>query len=340
MKRNDMAKRFLTANSAAHLLVDAVCASVIVRTSDADLMTAFILYNTFAFSTQCVLGLLTDRWGHCRMLAPVACFWVSLFGFLPLRAAWSAVLIGLGNSLFHVSAGSTVLENSEGKAAPLGFFVAPGALGVFAGKAFPQLRVELCILLTLCACWLLAENRLDRKQPAFVPDKEEPVKEFLNIALFLLLAVMTRAIGGPVAGISRQLTQWQGALIVCAVFAGKSLGGMISDSIGIRNMTAVSVPLAAVLILIADRSFAAGAAGQFLLNLSMPVTLFLIYRCLPKAPGFSFGLAASALWPGTLIGNYISASGKLRTALLLFCFGISLFSILYSERKISHEKSN
>ena len=53
-----------------------------------------------------------------------------------------------------------------------------------------------------------------------------------------------------------------------------------------------------------------------------------------------FGLAASVLWPGTLIGNYISISGELRAALLLFRFGISLFSILYSERKISHEKSN
>ena len=337
---NDMEKRFLTANSAAHLLVDAVCASAVVSAAAADLLTVFILYNTFAFSTQCVLGLLTDRYGHCRILAPAACFWVALCGALPLQATWIAVMIGLGNSLFHVSAGSTVMEISDGRAAPLGFFVAPGALGVFAGKVFPWFRTVFCILLTLTALWLLAEYRLERKQPVSVPDEEEPTREYLGMALLLLLAVMTRAIGGSVAVISRQLMTWQNALLIFTVFAGKSLGGIISDRIGIRKMTGISLPIAAILILITGRSFTAGTVGQFLLNLSMPVTLFLIYRCLPKAPGFSFGLAASALWPGTLIGNYISVSEKIRTALLLFCFGISLVSILYSERKISHEKSN
>ena len=39
--------------------------------------------------------------------------------------------------------------------------------------------------------------------------------------------------------------------------------------------------------------------GQFLLNLTMPVTLWLLYLAMPDSPGFAFGLAASALWPGT-----------------------------------------
>ena len=336
-----MTKRVLTANAAAHLLVDAVCASVVVSTSASELMTVFILYNTFAFSTQCLLGLLTDRFGHCRILAPAACFWVALCGFAPLGAIPAAVLIGLGNSLFHVAAGSRVLAFSEGKAAPLGLFVAPGALGVFAGKAFPHLRALLCILLALCAALLLLENRSAGCREENRLPEEKQSWEYLTTALFLLLAVMTRAIGGAVSsGSTGKLLFWQSLLVVFCVFAGKSLGGVISDRVGIRNMTALSIPLAAMLILLTGRSFAAGAAGQLLLNLSMPVTLFLVYRCLPKSPGFSFGLAASVLWPGTLIGNYISVSGELRTALLLFCFGISLFSILYSERKISHEKSN
>lgn len=336
-----MTKRVLTANSIAHLLVDAVCASVVVSAATPALLTVFILYNTFAFSTQCVLGLLTDRVGHCGLLAPGACIWVALCGFLPVPPSAGAVLIGLGNSLFHVSAGSRVLESSAGKAAPLGLFVAPGALGVFAGKAFPALRIGLCILLILCAVWLQIENRVVAPRPDDRFHGEAQPREILPVALLLLLAVMTRAIGGAVSSDSSgSLLFRQSLLVVFCVFAGKSLGGLISDRVGIRRMTAVSVPLAAILILLSGRSLAACAAGQFLLNLSMPVTLFLVYRCLPKSPGFAFGLAASVLWPGTLIGNYISISGRLRTALLLFCFGISLFSILYSERRISHEKSN
>ena len=337
-----MTKRVLTANAAAHLLVDAVCAAVIVSSSTPELPAVFFLYNTFAFSTQCVVGLLTDRLGHCKTLAPAACLWVALCGVLPLQPVFGAVLIGLGNSLFHVSAGSEVLVHSEGKAAPLGFFIAPGALGVFAGKAFPELRPVLCGLLILSGLWLLIENRIDREQTAssYNYNKVGQSKELLPTALLLLLAVMTRAIGGAVAGGTGQTVFWKSLVIVICVFAGKSLGGLASDRFGIRRVTVISIPLAAFLILIAGRCFAAGAAGQFLLNLSMPITLFLIYRCLPNAPGFAFGLAASVLWPGTLIGKYISVSGKMKVVFILLCFGMALFSILYAERKITHEKGN
>ncbi len=334
-----MTKRLLTAYSAAHLLVDAACAAVIVGSSALGLSSVFFLYNTFAFSTQCVVGLLTDRVGHCKALVPAACLWVALCGFIPLPPIVSAVFIGLGNSLFHVSAGSEVLEHSKGKATPLGLFVAPGALGVFAGKAFPALRSVLGALLILCAIWLFFENRIDTNQSRPV-SKGEKTQELLPVALLLLLAVMTRAIGGTVAGSTGQSAFWMSLFIVFCVFAGKSLGGLASDRFGIRRLTVISIPLAAVLILLAGRSFAAGAAGQFLLNLSMPVTLFLIYRCLPDAPGFSFGLAASVLWPGTLIGRCISSSGKIQVILVLLCFGIGLFSIVFAERRVSHEERN
>ena len=336
-----MTKRVLTANAAAHLLVDAVCAAVIVGSSTPELPAVFILYNTFAFSTQCVVGLITDRLGHCKTLAPVACLWVALCGVIPLPPTVGAVLIGMGNSLFHVSAGSEVLEHSEGKAAPLGLFVAPGALGVFAGKEFPELRPVLCVLLILSGIWLLVENRIDWGQTVSSYNyKEGQSKELLPTALLLLLAVMTRAIGGAVAGGAGQTAFWKSLVIVICVFAGKSLGGLASDRFGIRRVTVISIPLAAFLILIAGRYFAGAAAGQFLLNLSMPITLFLIYRCLPSAPGFAFGLAASVLWPGTLIGKYISVSGEIKVVFILLCFGMALFSILFAERKITHEKSS
>jgi FSR family fosmidomycin resistance protein-like MFS transporter len=337
-----MTKRVLTANATAHLLVDAVCAAVIVGSSTPELPAIFFLYNTFAFSTQCVVGLLTDRLGHCKTLAPVACLWVALCAVLPLQPIVGATLIGLGNSLFHVSAGSEVLGHSEGKAAPLGFFVAPGALGVFAGKTFPELRPVLCGLLILSGIWLLIEKHIDREQTVSSYDynKIGQSKELLPTALLLLLAVMTRAIGGAVAGGAGQPALWRSLIIVICVFAGKSLGGLSSDRFGIRRVTVISIPLAAFLILIAGRCFAAGAAGQFLLNLSMPVTLFLIYRCLPKSPGFAFGLAASVLWPGTLIGKYVSVSGEIKVVFILLCFGVALFSILFAERKITHEKNS
>ena len=37
----------------------------------------------------------------------------------------------------------------------------------------------------------------------------------------------------------------------------------------------------------------------------MPVTLWLLYRRMPDSPGFAFGLAASALWLGTIAGTLL-----------------------------------
>ena len=62
----------------------------------------------------------------------------------------------------------------------------------------------------------------------------------------------------------------------------------------------------------------------------MPVTLWLLYCAMPDSPGFAFGLAASALWPGTLAGKFIELTGAARWIFLLLCFGFCLFAILFS----------
>ena len=67
----------------------------------------------------------------------------------------------------------------------------------------------------------------------------------------------------------------------------------------------------------------------------MPVTLWLIYRAMPESPGFAFGLAAAALWPGTLAGQLISLTGAWNSALILVSFAAGLAAIIYAEKKLS-----
>lgn len=77
--------------------------------------------------------------------------------------------------------------------------------------------------------------------------------------------------------------------------------------------------------------------GQFLLNLTMPVTLWLLYLAMPDSPGFAFGLAASALWPGTLVGRMMN--GQMLWLCVLISFSFGLVSILYSEKRILAEEA-
>ena len=319
----------LLLNSIAHFLVDGLCVTTLFAAgAEGDrLLLAVLLYNTLAFSTQCVVGLAMDKLGRCKAVTVVALALVILGFALPLPFFVKIVLVGLGNSLFHVAAGMATLEQSGGKAWQLGIFVAPGAFGVTLGTLFPRFGWVLAAAMLLCGAAIAI-----RKEAPAIPAKSAPVSDRFPLMPVLLLtcAVAVRALGGVAVNFPWKQTAFHAFLMTFFVFAGKSAGGFVCDRVGERRSAWLSIPLAAVCIAFFSASIPLSLLGQFLLNLTMPVTLWLLYRLLPRAPGFAFGLAASALWPGTIAGYFISLSGPWLWAFVIvtFCFGI--FAILYA----------
>ena len=319
----------LLLNAVSHLLVDGVCLAALfgVGADSSRLMTAVMLYNTLAFTTQCLVGLWTDRTGLSRSAEPFSMLLVAAGYFLPAPLLLRVVLIGVGNSLFHVCGGTVTLENSLGKAAPLGVFVAPGAFGVLLGRLFPQLGAAFSIALIVLAAALFAVYRKEGKTA--VPGRPEDIFP-LPAATLLTAAVAVRAIGGCCAEFPWNTGAAAAAAMTFFVFAGKTAGGFVCDRIGAAKGSAASIVPAALLIAFLGANMPASLLGQFLLNLSMPVTLWLLYRLMPGEPGFAFGLAASALWPGTLAGMMIKLSGSARVALILISFVFGLAAVLYA----------
>jgi FSR family fosmidomycin resistance protein-like MFS transporter len=129
-------------------------------------------------------------------------------------------------------------------------------------------------------------------------------------------------------------TSGMAMLLALFVFAGKSAGGFICDRVGVRPTAMISLIPAAILIVFCSQWMLPSLMGQFLLNLTMPVTLWLLYQAMPDSPGFAFGLAASALWPGTLVGRMIN--GQVLWLCVLISFSFGLIAILYSEKRILH----
>ena len=325
-------------NSFAHFLVDALSITTLFSAGEAEerLLIGVLLYNTLAFSTQCVVGLFVDRFGRCRSLETLS-FALVILGFaLPLPFYARITLVGLGNSLFHVAAGTVTLEQSDGKAWPLGVFVAPGAFGVTLGTLYPRFGWVLAALMLLTAAALLL-----RKEDAARPDGDTKRAEkgfpLLPVAL-LSIAVAVRALGGVAVSFPWKQTAFHAFAMTFFVFAGKSAGGFVCDRLGAKRSAWVSIPLAAVCIAFFSASMPLSLLGQFLLNLTMPVTLWLLYRLMPDAPAFSFGLAASALWPGTIAGYFIRLTGPWLWALVIlsFCFGI--LAILYASRQLERSE--
>ena len=122
------------------------------------------------------------------------------------------------------------------------------------------------------------------------------------------------------------------------MFAGKALGGYLCDRIGCGKSAVLSIVPAAVLTAFFAGSMLPALAGQLLINLTMPVTLWMLYLLLPKEPGLAFGLAASALWPGTIIGMFIKLSGPARSVLILASFLFGAGAIIYADRYIRRGK--
>ena len=320
-------------NSIAHFLVDALCVTTLFSAGESGerLMIGVILYNTLAFSTQCLVGLWIDRLRLCKTpeLASLACV---ILGFaLPIPFYLRIALVGLGNSVFHVAAGTVTLRSSCGKAWQLGVFVAPGAFGVTLGTVFPKFGWLLAGLMLLCA----AAIALTQTQDDVLVQQSSSDRRFPVMPLILLtLAVAVRAIGGVAVSVPWKHTALHAFLLTAFVFAGKTAGGFVCDRIGAKRAAWLSIPLSAVCIAFFPQIMPLSLLGQLLLNLSMPVTLWLMYRLTPEAPGFAFGLAASALWPGTIAGQLIALSGPYLWLLVFSTFLFGLFAILYSSRRI------
>lgn len=331
-----MSDMLLPLNSVSHLLVDALCAATVFGPCAAagELAVPILVYNTLAFSSQCFVGLAADRLRRHAAAASAAMLLIAAGFALPLPVMARIICIGAGNSVFHVAAGAMTLERSRGRAGRLGVFVAPGAVGLALGTLWPGLGALFAVLLVICAIAVIPVEKRSERLPCAPAERETG----LIIPVLLTLAVAVRALGGAVVSFPWKNGTALALLTVACVFAGKTAGGFACDRFGARRMALFSVLPAALLIAFGASWTAPSLLGQFALNLTMPVTLWLLYRAMPEAPGFAFGLAASALWPGTVTGQLLTLTGTALWACVLAAFLFGLCAILYAERIINARK--
>jgi len=273
-------------------------------------------------------------------------------------------LIGMGNSFFHVGGGGYSLSVSKGKAAGIGIFVGPGSLGLAAGILFPEMKLIYVIGLVFAGIAVTLQgfmrgSRYIKKSsgslPEFLKEKkvhnnaaDESNREIPSLppwilvltAVLLCLAVAFRAFGGSFPGYS-----WKKgipAILIAAIFvmAGKIAGGFAYDQFGAWKTIIISSILAAPVIVFFSGNAPASLLGIFALNIAMPVTLVLLYRCLHQYPAFSFGLAASVLFPGSLLGQMAGTGLKKEpawesSAIFICCSIAALLFVLICYRLIT-----
>lgn len=290
--------------SMSHFFVDFLCTALLAArldTPDAgSILMLAILYNALAFAFQLPLGALGDLLDQRRIFAAAGCLLVAVGSFLS-SALLMCLCIGLGNALFHVGGGREALQKSEGKAAAVGRFVAPGAVGIFLGPRLTHLlwlrRYWLPgILLILAVLLLLQSPQFHRS----IPKRPLSRPRLAGILGCMFFTVFLRSYMGTVLQYSF-LTHLFGALcFTLCIFLGKFFGGVLADRFGALPFSAAAQVACIVFFTLSAKVPWLAYPGIFLFNTTMAITATELYRCLPQLPGTMFGLTTLALFLGVL----------------------------------------
>lgn len=300
--------RMVSVYSVTHFLVDFSCAFLmfhnIVGTTDR--YVCILLYNFCAFAMQMPLGILADKWNQNHLFAATGCAIIGIaYGLWQIPVA-AAVIVGIGNGMFHVGGGIDILNISEKKSGALGIFVSPGAFGIYFGTMPGKgngLTVIPILLALLAATVLIIFVR--RTQGGEYVDNSRfslsggTFPQMLTAAALLFLVVCLRSYVGLTISFPWKGTGYWAVVLVCAVVLGKTAGGLMADRFGAVKTACVSLGIAALLFLVPQIP-ATGVLSMLLFNMTMPITLWAMARIFPGAKGFSFGLLTFGLFLGFL----------------------------------------
>lgn len=292
----------LSVYSVVHALIDASCAAIIaadISLGKADLGSIsfyVVLYNIIAFAFQAPLGFMADRMKKPAETAAIGCLLV-LTGVLSYRTvSFALVIAGLGNALYHLGGGITVLNLRPGKAALPGIYVSTGAVGLLigtlAGKSayFSVLPFAALLIAASVIIFCIKRSHINYNFKA-----EVNFYKFNIILISIFASIAIRSLVGFMLAYPWKSDTFLLIAFTVAVASGKAFGGILGDRFGWRRVTICSLLISAPLLVLGMNMPLLAILGVFLFNMTMPVTLTAIFDILPGYSGFAFGLTTLAL---------------------------------------------
>lgn len=297
--------------STLHFVIDCLSIFIVlsvvnrIQSSTAEVLKIILLYNFLAFATQWFFGWQADRRRQYHTVLSLSLFLAIIsLSSLPFTSFIPIILIGLANAMNHIGAGGLVLQDSNYQAWKLGVFVAPGALGLLIGSKLTY-SATLILILVLVVFGILLINLTIK--PAYKNAISNPLPQTISnrkyrvfVLLLLMSIVVIRALVGGSISFTWKTQPSFFLLLPLTVFIGKFSGGFIADKYRFIPTGIISLLLAAIGLYLGQEYPFAGLTGIALFQITMPITLALIYQQLPTHPGLSLGLTTLSLFIGSL----------------------------------------
>ncbi len=305
----------------SHFMVDLSCAFLVASIKDTNIIVALLLYNFCAFALQMPLGLIVEgRFPPLKIASVGIALIIVSWLFIDYKIV-ALTIAGFGNALFHLGGGLSVMSKTS-KAASLGTFIAPGALGIYLG-AFLKNIWQIPIILIMCTLVLLHWVKKDNKATSC--DTQFIINHKYWIIISLLIVVIFRGFIGTLQTFPWK-SEWSLAFVL-AVVLGKIIGGFLSDKFGALKTGMVSLITSAICFLVPSSPIL-GLIGVLAFQTTMPITLWVVTRVTAK--GFGFGLLTFGLFIGSIptflnLQLQISLTAMTIISLIIFTLGIKLF---------------
>lgn len=329
-----------------HLITEIACFYMLNKITNGSAIVWLVpfIYDGLAFVPQALIGYINDKFPKIKfsligtglmILAYILYFCSSINMFVSL------ILLCLGNACIHINGAEVTLKCSNGMLSHSAIFVAGGSFGVILGKLLatsfvPAWAIGL-LMFSMIPFILLAETYNDKENNC---KKFDYVNKSISPMVVILLTVFVVIVRGYLGyGIP---TSWnktipQAILLYFTMGIGKALGGILSDSFGIRKVAFFSTILAIPFLCIGDNMMIVSLIGVALFSMTMSITLAILTSVLKNTPGLAFGFTTIGLFLGTVPIFFIKITDKIINISMiaimsLVCTGILLY-ILKKEKK-------
>ena len=157
------------------------------------------------------------------------------------------------------------------------------------------------------------------------------------VILLATLVVIVRGYVGYGIPTSWNKTIPQLILFYCIMGIGKALGGILSDTIGIRKVAFISTIVSIPFLCFGDNIMIVSIIGIMMFSMTMAITLGILVSVLKKSPGLAFGFTTIGLFLGTIPIFFIKITSFTINICLIITMSILccliLLSILKKEGK-------